>query len=141
MFSSQRIGLCVILSLVASCNTTETLERASTGSGRAFHLSAECGLAASLLVPAMSRLGIRIESQRPIDDCGIEVIGSRPITVLSWGELVRARIVPTPDGADLVIYTKRVVTTNVAARRDWAMPIYQALVNEIEKSPPGNTQY
>lgn len=124
----------VLAAVVLSCGcaTTTSVTSDPQDAGQRFRFAEPCETLAALVVPTLADLGFAMHTTEAAEPCGITVVARKPVSLASWGELVRVIVLPVDGGTEVTVLTRRVLATNVTARGDWSGEIYRGLLRAIE---------
>lgn len=118
---------------VAGCATAGSVRSEPDDMGRAFEFTEACEVLVELVPPTLAELGFRLDSVEPAGPCGVTVVAVKPVSLASWGEVVRVIVAPDSAGGTLVrVHTRRALATNVTALGDWSARIHQALLDGVQ---------
>lgn len=130
----RAVVFCLLL-LSGGCASVESVRVAPGTADRTFRLQEPCDVVSAALRAALLELGFRIDIDDGDDACPKEFVATSPISAFSWGEIVRLRLHQQHGERVLAIHTERRLATNLTARGDWALEIYQVLVMRLLNQP------
>lgn len=134
----RQLSVLAVVVLGTACATTGTVTSESPEAGRAFRFAEACARVTPLVVPTLEAFGFVVRSADSAEPCGTTVVARKPVSLASWGELVRVTVRPVDGGTEVRILTRRALATNVTARGDWSGEIYRELLRGLDGTEAGN---
>lgn len=133
-FALTRAVLFLSLATIGGCASAASLQTAPLHSGTSRTYEADYDDAVRVAREAMIEAGMIFESASEVDDRTWMMIGKRPTSGFSWGELVRVVVQRDEENereVRIFVYSKRRIATNIAAKGDYATSILENIALKL----------
>jgi hypothetical protein len=113
---------------VSACASTGGMRSEPLGAGDAKFYTAPFQTVAPAAREAVREAGLQVDTVSHPDSLTWMILAEKGWSLAGYGALVRVVVQQTPEGAVAVrVFTKRRLATNITARGDWSVPIFEKL--------------
>jgi len=122
----QLAGASVVLALCGACASVGGLRTEPLNRGVSRDFASDYATVVSAARTAIISAGLAVDSFDQLNDATTVIIAKKAISKFSWGELVRVVVVSAgPDKSSVRVLTKRRLATNVTAKGDYSVNIFE----------------
>lgn len=122
--------------LLSGCATSGAMRTSPLGEGIARVFSAELEKVLNAAQESMVEAGLAIEEVTKVDDNTHLILGTKGLSVFSYGELVRLVVERSaPSETTVRVYTKRRLATNITAKGDYSGAIFSRIESKLQPPP------
>ena len=121
--------------LAAACASVQGVRSEPIDAGEVRFYAAPFGDVVAATRTTVQTLEIKIQDTATVDSTTWMVLGTKGMSMMSYGEVVRVIVHQTPDGPVAVrVVTKRRLATNITAR-NWTDSIFEKLDAILHQQP------
>jgi len=126
-YSSLSVIAAICLSLVAGCASVQGVRSEPLDAGDVHFYAAPFGDVVAATRATVQTLEITVQDTATVDSTTWMVLGTKGMSLMSYGEVVRVIVHQTSDGPVAVrVVSKRRMATNVFAR-NWSDSVFERL--------------
>ena len=124
----------IVVACLTGCATTGSMKSAPLSEGIPQTYTADFDSTLKAAREAVVEAGLQIEEVNKIDETNWTILGKKPTSAWSWGELVRVSVEQSSETTTTVrVLTKRRLATNVTAKGDYSKAILSNIELKLSK--------